>query len=314
MLHFTADVPGVRLDVFVSRASGKSRAQVQALIEKGGVCVNGVARRAGYRLAAGDAVTVAEEPPRVLAEALGEDIPLDIVYQDGDIAVINKPQGMVVHPGPGNENGTLVNALLFALGDLSGIGGVLRPGIVHRIDKLTSGLLVVAKNDMAHASLSQQLKEHTARRRYLAILEGNIREEEGTVDAPIARHPADRKRMAVVREGREAITHWRVLARTGKHTLIEAELETGRTHQIRVHMKHIQHPVAGDAVYGRASLGLEGQALHAYSLCLAHPRTGEELRFFAPPPGWFLQAMKRAGFAQEEIEAVKERPCTAYLS
>ena len=294
---YEADSLHERLDVFLSRVSGESRAQIQRLILEGAVLVNGQPRKANYRLIDGESVTLRVDPPEELNVA-PEDIPLSIVYQDADICVVDKPQGMVVHPAPGNQNGTLVNALLFHLKDLSGIGGVLRPGIVHRIDKLTSGLIVVAKNDLAHASLAAQIKAHTARRRYLAIVEGNLKEDAGIVDAPVGRRPTDRKRMAVVKNGREAVTHWRVLARMGQFTLIEASLETGRTHQIRVHMAHIKHPVAGDTVYGPdvPKLGLLGQALHAYRLTLAHPRTGETMDFFAPPPAYFLSALKKAGY------------------
>ncbi|HWR22348.1 MAG TPA: RluA family pseudouridine synthase [Feifaniaceae bacterium] len=294
--RYAADTPGERLDIFLSRVSGESRARVQRLIQEEAVLVSGKLRKANYKLQAGEDVLLRTAPPESL-DVMPEPIPIDIVYQDADICVVNKPQGMVVHPAPGNESGTLVNALLYAVTDLSGIGGVLRPGIVHRIDKMTSGLLVIAKNDLAHADLSAQIKAHTARRNYLAIVEGNLKEDTGTIDAPIGRHPADRKRMAVVKGGREAVTHWQVLRRMGQFTLVKASLETGRTHQIRVHMAYSKHPVAGDSLYGPATpkLNLDGQALHAYELMLKHPRTGEEMRFFAPPPDWFLQALRRAG-------------------
>ena len=294
--RYVVDTSGERLDVFLSRVSGESRARVQRLIQEEAVLVSGKIRKANYKLHAGEDVLLRMEPPELL-DVEPEPIPIDIVYQDADICVVNKPQGMVVHPAPGNANGTLVNALLYAVTDLSGIGGVLRPGIVHRIDKMTSGLLVIAKNDLAHTDLSAQIKAHSARRNYLAIVEGNLKEDTGTIDAPIGRHPVDRKRMAVVKGGREAVTHWRVLRRMGQFTLIKASLETGRTHQIRVHMAYQKHPVAGDPLYGpsKPKLNLEGQALHAYELMLKHPRTGEEMCFFAPPPDWFLQALRRAG-------------------
>ena len=294
--RYLADTSGERLDVFLSRVSGESRARVQRLIQEKAVLVLGKVRKANYKLQAGEDVLLRMEPPELL-DVEPEPIPIDIVYQDADICVVNKPQGMVVHPAPGNASGTLVNALLYAVTDLSGIGGVLRPGIVHRIDKMTSGLLVIAKNDLAHTNLSAQIKAHSARRNYIAIVEGNLKEDTGTIDAPVGRHPVDRKRMAVVKDGREAVTHWRVLSRMGQFTLIKASLETGRTHQIRVHMAYKKHPVAGDPLYGPAKpkLNLEGQALHAYELMLKHPRTGEEMRFFAPPPDWFLQALRRAG-------------------
>ena len=299
---FEAEGSGARLDVFLAEAGDLSRAQAQKAIIDNLVFVNGAPQKANYRVRAGETITFRVPAPQTL-EAVAEDIPLDIVYQDADIVVVNKAQGMVVHPAAGNESGTLVNALLYVLTDLSGVGGVLRPGIVHRIDKLTSGLLVVAKNDLAHASLSEQIKAHTARRRYLALVTGNLKEDAGTVNAPIARHPTDRKCMAVVQGGREAVTHWRVLLRFGGYTLVEAELETGRTHQIRVHMKHIYHPVTGDPVYSAAKqkLGLTGQALHAYALTLAHPRTGECMEFYAPPPENFLQALKKAGWDGEKV-------------
>ncbi|PWM61747.1 MAG: RNA pseudouridine synthase [Clostridia bacterium] len=295
-IQATADKAGERLDVFAARASGETRAFMQRLIGTGSVCVNGEERRANARLRLGDSVEIRIEAPAQTA-LIPEDIPLSIVYQDADIAVIDKPKGMVVHPAPGNERGTLVNAILFHIRDLSGIGGELRPGIVHRIDKMTSGLIVIAKNDFAHRALAEQMKSHAAGRVYLAIVDGNIREDFGTVNAPIGRHPVDRKRMAVVPNGREAITHWHVLERYGTYTLIAVRLETGRTHQIRVHMAYCKHPVSGDAVYGgeKNRLGLEGQALHAVRLLLAHPRTGEQMAFEAPVPEYFTAALRRAG-------------------
>ncbi len=290
----------VRLDVFCALISGETRSFIQRVIESGDVSLNGKDCRAGTKLKAGDLVEIRLRAPRAAGIA-AEDIPLSIVYEDADIAVVDKPRGMVVHPAPGNEGGTLVNALLFAVKDLSGIGGELRPGIVHRIDKMTSGLLAVAKNDFAHRALSSQLKSHEAGRVYLALVDGNIKEDSGTVDAPIGRHPVERKRMAVVEGGRDAVTHFRVLARAGNYTLVAARLETGRTHQIRVHMAYIKHPVAGDEVYGSAKdpLGLRGQALHAARLTLAHPRTGETMTFRAPVPEYFLKALRRAGFGPE---------------
>lgn len=295
---FVAEESAERLDVFLARQNegALSRSQVQRLILEGGVLVNGTPRRANHRLSAGDTVVLTIAPPEDW-EVLAEDIPLSIVYQDADLVVIDKPAGMVVHPAAGNQSGTLVNALLYHVRDLSGVGGVLRPGIVHRIDKHTSGLLVVAKNDFAHRSLSEQIKAHTAGRAYLAIVEGNLREDTGTVDRPIGRHPADRKRMAIVENGRPAVTHWQVLERMGQFTLLALRLETGRTHQIRVHMASLQHPVAGDFVYGpeKKKLGLTGQALHAYRLALTHPRSGERMQFYAPPPAEFFAALRRAG-------------------
>jgi 23S rRNA pseudouridine1911/1915/1917 synthase len=298
-----ADLAGERLDVFCARTAGQTRAQMQRVIESAAVQVNGQPAKANHKLKLGDSVCIALPAPAPV-DIAPEDIPLSIIYEDADMAVIDKPQGMVVHPAAGNAGGTLVNAALYHLKDLSGIGGEMRPGIVHRIDKLTSGLIVMAKNDVAHQSLSAQLKAHTARRTYLALVEGNIKQEEGTVNAPIGRHRLDRKKMAVTSGGRAAITHWRVLMRYGDFTLVEARLETGRTHQIRVHLASLGHPVAGDTVYGPAKpkLGLKGQALHAARLTLRHPRTGEEMTFAAPVPGHFLSALKRAGYTGD-IEA-----------
>ncbi len=285
-----------RLDVFCAAVSGETRSFIQRVIEIGDVSVNGGDCRAGTKLKPGDLVEIRLRAPKVTGIA-AQNIPISIVYEDADIAVIDKPRGMVVHPAPGNESGTLVNAILYAVKDLSGIGGELRPGIVHRIDKMTSGLIVIAKNDIAHRALAAQLKTHEAGRVYLALVDGNIREDVGTVDAPVGRHPVERKRMAVVEDGRDAVTHWHVLERMGVYTLIAARLETGRTHQIRVHMAYIKHPVAGDDVYGNAKdpLNIGGQALHAARLTLAHPRTGEEMTFCAPIPAYFEKALAKAG-------------------
>ena len=291
---------GTRLDQFVAKATELTRSAAARLIEEGAVTVNGKTVAKNYKVTAGDAVEITLPEPEA-AEATPENIPLDIVYEDDDIIVINKPVGMVVHPAAGNPSGTLVNALLYHCGaSLSGVGGVIRPGIVHRIDKDTSGLLVVAKNDEAHLSLSAQLKEHHVSRIYTAIAVGNFREEEGTVNAPIGRHPVDRKKMAVIHNSdlrsREAITHWSVLARGeadgNAFTLLRCQLETGRTHQIRVHMASVGHPLLGDTVYGGANTKFEahhrkhitGQCLHAGELHLTHPRTGEEMHFTAPMP------------------------------
>ena len=289
---------GTRLDQFVALSADLTRSAATRLIEEGAVTVNGKTMAKNYKISKGDAVEITLPEPEP-CEALPENIPLDIIYEDADIIVINKPIGMVVHPAAGNPSGTLVNALLYHCGaSLSGVGGVIRPGIVHRIDKDTSGLLVVAKNDEAHLALSAQLKEHHVSRIYTAIAIGNFREEEGTVDAPIGRHPVDRKKMAVIHNSdlrsREAVTHWSVLARGeadgNSFTLLRCQLETGRTHQIRVHMASIGHPLLGDAVYGGANTRFEsrhrasimGQCLHAGELHLTHPRTGEEMQFFAP--------------------------------
>ena len=305
-----ADKEYRRLDVCLSELTDLSRSRVQTLIEEGLVLVNGHPCKRSDEVRMGDNVcyTVPEAKP---IELVPEDIPLDIVYEDGDICVVNKPRGMVVHPAVGNETGTLVNALLYHFGDLSSIGGEIRPGIVHRIDKMTSGLLVVAKNDRAHEGLARQFADHSAHRSYIALVAGNIKEETGTVDAPIGRHPTDRKRMAVVENGRRAVTHYRVLHRFSAVTVLALELETGRTHQIRVHMAHIHHPVVGDQVYsnGKNALGMEGQALHGWRLQLTHPSTGEHMSFIAPLPEDMKLALKRLGYQgdfplpTEEIES-----------
>lgn len=295
-MAFTA-LASERVDSFIARMSAEeeeplSRSAAAKLCDEGRVTVDGRSVKKNRILREGENVLVLMPAP-LPDEVLPEDIPLSVIYEDADIIVINKPQGMVVHPAPGNMTGTLVAALLYHCGEsLSGIGGVQRPGIVHRIDKDTSGLLVVAKNDAAHRALSEQIAAHTAYRRYLALCVGSPREDRGTVDAPIGRHPIDRKRMAIVKGGREAITHWEVKERFHGVSLIDCRLETGRTHQIRVHMASIGHPILGDGVYGgdkcRAarehSRYLHGQALHAYRLELDHPRTGLRMSFEAPIP------------------------------
>ena len=291
----TAGPEAARLDKYLSEVFPEhSRSFFQNCIENGQVLVDGRPARAKEKPREGSVITFFAEEPREL-EAKPEDIPLDIVYEDGDIAVINKPKGMVVHPAPGNETGTLVNALLFHMKDLSGINGVLRPGIVHRLDKDTTGLLVIAKNDAAHISLAEQIRDKTARREYTALVFGGFREEEGRVDAPIARHKTDRKRMAVVPGGREAVTLFQVAARYEKYTLLHLRLTTGRTHQIRVHMAYIGHPVAGDAVYTKQKFPYptQGQMLHAHRLTLTHPRTGERMTFEAPLPAYFREILSR---------------------
>lgn len=266
-----------------------SRSFLKNLIERGGAQLNGKRVKAGAKVRQGDLIEF-EVPECGEIEIKAEDIPLDIIYQDGDIAVINKPQGMVTHPAPGNYGGTLVNAVMHHIRDLSGINGELRPGIVHRLDKDTSGLLVIAKNDAAHRALAEQIAKKEAKRIYRALVYGNIKTDEGVITTQLGRDPRDRKRMAVVRGGgREAETHYRVLARYEGYTLVECELKTGRTHQIRVHMKHIGHPVVGDPVYTKQKdkFGLEGQLLHAYELVFTHPATGERMTFCAPLPDYF---------------------------
>ena len=285
-----------RLDAFLaSSLDGLTRSQAMRLIESGEVAVNGRAVSKSYKLAGGEdvAVTLPEPEP---VEAVPQDIPLDVVYEDADVIVVNKPSGMVVHPAPGHPDGTLVNALLYhCAGTLSGIGGALRPGIVHRIDRDTSGLIIAAKNDAAHQYLSAQLADHTLARTYECIVVGALREDRGTVDAPIARHPTDRKRMAVVAGGREAVTHWEVIARYPGYTHVRCRLETGRTHQIRVHMAYIGHPILGDTVYGakKEVPGLTGQCLHAVGLRFLHPRTHEVVELSCPLPEEFTRMLQK---------------------
>ena len=283
---------GIRLDKFLSEnIPDLSRSAITKLIEDGMVTVGEKAVKKNYKTAVGDAVSVLIDDPQPV-DITPENIPLDIVYEDSDLLVVNKPKGMVVHPAPGNYSGTLVNALMYHCGEeLSGINGELRPGIVHRIDKNTSGLLAVAKSDIAHAGLSEQIKEHSFTREYLAICYGNLKEEERTVDAPIGRHKLDRKRMCVTQlNSKPAVTHIKVLERYGGFTYVKCILETGRTHQIRVHMAHIGHPLAGDDVYGPAKVirELGGQCLHAYKLGFIHPVTGEYMEFTADPPESFV--------------------------
>jgi 23S rRNA pseudouridine1911/1915/1917 synthase len=299
-LEWQAESTGIgdRIDKYIvdrleeEGEGGISRTQVQEWIKSGAVSVNGRLVKANYKLTQGDQVQVdvpaAEEP-----EIVAEDIPLDIVYEDSDVIVINKPRGMVVHPAPGHASGTVVNALMHHCKDLSGINGVLRPGIVHRIDKDTTGLLMAAKNDLAHVSLAEQLKEHSVSRTYIALVHGNMPHDQGTIDAPIGRDSQDRKLFAVTdRNSKEAVTHFTVLERLGDYTLLELKLETGRTHQIRVHMKYIGYPMAGDPVYGRSkTVDLNGQALHAAELGFTHPRSGERLHFTAPLPDDFQHVM-----------------------
>ena len=281
-----ADIPGERLDAFLARrGESLSRSAAQKLIEQGQVTRNGVPGKKNDKLAPGDRVeyTIPEAKP---VDIVPTEMPLDIVYEDDDLLVINKPKGLVVHPAAGHADDTLVNGLIYALGDdLSGINGELRPGIVHRIDKDTSGLLAVAKNDYAHAMLASQLKDHTMARTYEAIVCGVLKEDSGTVDAPIGRHPTDRKKMCVTqRGGKSAVTHWEVVRRYRGYTHIRCHLETGRTHQIRVHMAYIGHPILGDTVYGnkKAVPGLRGQCLHAVGLRFIHPRTGEPVELACP--------------------------------
>ena len=292
LIQASAEHSGIRIDRFLSEQLPEhSRSYIQRLIKDGQVSIEGKAVKSNYKITGSEEIALLI-PDQVIPDILPEDIPLDILYEDQDLIVINKPKGMVVHPAAGHYSGTLVNALMYhCKDDLSGINGVMRPGIVHRIDRNTTGSLLVCKNDFAHNAIAEQLKVHSITRRYRAIVHGNLKDDQGTVDAPIGRHPIDRKKMAIEpRNGRDAITHYRVLERFGNYTYIECQLETGRTHQIRVHMSSIHHPIVGDDVYGPAKCpfsGLQGQTLHAQILGFIHPRTGEYMEFSAPLPEYF---------------------------
>jgi len=286
---------GKRIDVYLSEIiEDMSRSRIQKLIEEEKIKVNGNVTKSNYKIKSNDQITV-EIPDPVKLEIVAEDIEIEILYEDDDIVVVNKPQGMVVHPAAGNYTGTLVNALLKKCKTLSSINGVIRPGIVHRIDKDTSGVLVVAKNDYAHQHLAEQIKEHTVKRIYIALTEGIIKQDTGTIDKPIGRHPVHRKKMAIVENGKRAVTHFKVLERFKENTLIEARLETGRTHQIRVHMASIGHPLVGDPVYGykKQKFNLKGQALHAKVLGFIHPRTGKYMEFSSPLPDYFEELIEK---------------------
>lgn len=285
-----------RIDVFLAnKLESFSRSYIQDLIKKGKVTINGKAVKANYRLREGESV-VLDIPKLEPLEILPENIPLDILYEDDDVILVNKPKGMVVHPAAGHYSGTLVNALLYHCKDnLSGINGVLRPGIVHRIDMDTTGVIIACKNDNAHQHIAKQLAEHSITRRYVAIVTGNLKDDEGVVNAPIARSKNDRKKMAVDKEGKTAVTHYKVLERLNNYTYIECVLETGRTHQIRVHMSYIHHPLLGDEVYSgkKESMKLEGQCLHARVLGFIHPRTNEYMEFEAPIPEYFNEILRK---------------------
>lgn len=290
-----------RLDVYLSEKLDKTRSAVKKLVEDKNVTVNGKVEKAGKTLKEGDEITVVLPDP-VKLDLEAENIPLDIIYQDEDIAIINKPQGMTVHAGNGVHGSTLVNALLYHLDSLSGINGVIRPGIVHRIDKDTSGLLVVAKNDAAHVSLSEQIKNKTCRRIYLALVEGVVKENDGVIDTFIGRSDKNRTMMAVKSDGRRAVTHYKVIRRYKDYTLMEFSLETGRTHQIRVHTKYLGHPVVGDPVYGYKTqkFRLNGQLLHAFRLELTHPKSGERMAFEAPLPDYFRAVLAKLDSSQKQ--------------
>ncbi len=293
----TCESAGERLDAFLARsAEGLTRSAAQKLIDSGCVRVNGKPGKKNDKLKPGDRVEFSIPEPREV-QITAREMPLEIVYEDRDLLVINKPKGLVVHPAAGHQDDTLVNGLLYAMGEeLSGINGELRPGIVHRIDKDTSGLLAVAKNDLAHTVLASQLKDHSMARTYEAVVCGSFREDSGTVDAPVGRHPTDRKKMCVTaRNSKEAVTHWEVVRRYRGYTHIRCKLETGRTHQIRVHMAHIGHPILGDTVYGHKNkeLGQDSQCLHAGTLCFAHPRDGRPVIVHAPLPEYFTQVLEK---------------------
>ena len=296
LLQTSEEDRGARLDAFLARAmEDLTRSAAAKAIEEGRVLVSGKVPSKSLKLTGNETIEFTPEEPAPI-DAVPQDIPLDVVYEDDDMIVVNKPSGLVVHPAPGHPDGTLVNALLFHCGaSLSGVGGALRPGIVHRIDRDTSGLIIAAKNDYAHQFLSAQLADHTLARTYECIVVGNLREDSGTVDAPIARDSRDRKRMAVVPGGRRAVTHWTVLARYPGYTHVQCRLETGRTHQIRVHMAYLGHPILGDTVYGakKPVPGLTGQCLHAVGLQFIHPRTKELVSLSCPLPGEFTAALRK---------------------
>ena len=296
--EITAKESGERIDALLARC-GYTRSAAVRMIETGRVTRGGEAVKKSERTRAGDVYLVEEPEEAAPSAAEPQDIPLEVVYEDSDVIVVNKPRGLVVHPAPGHPDGTLVNALLYHCGDsLSGVGGELRPGIVHRLDRDTSGLIIAAKNDFSHLSLSAQLADRSLSRVYEAVVHGSFRNDSGTVDAPIGRHPTDRKRMAVTdRNSRPAVTHWEVIARYRGFTHVRCVLETGRTHQIRVHMAHIGHPLLGDMVYGagKPEKGLEGQCLHARELKFRHPRTGEEIRLGSDLPDYFTSVLSRLG-------------------
>lgn len=310
-IRVDANDQGQRLDVFLSSSvSGVSRSQIQKAIENKQVTVNGEAVKRNYKVKEGDLIALSELH-REKVEARPEKIPLDVLYEDSDIIVINKPQGMVVHPAPGSTSGTLVNALLYHCTSLSEVNGKLRSGIVHRLDKDTSGVLVAAKNDFVHRNLALQLKKYHVRREYIALVHGNIEHNAGTIDAPIGRCPGDRKKMAVVfQNSRRAVTQFDVLERFKDYTLVKLKLETGRTHQIRVHMAYIKHPVVGDLKYGarKNDFGLTRQALHSYILGFNHPRSGEYIEFSADLPEYFKEILSALGSVKgaELIEAVEK--------
>ena len=296
MEKIVVDLDGMRLDTYIaSKLNTLSRTMIQRLIENGEILVNGKIKKISYKVQLGDILEINIPKPRE-TDIKAENIPLDIVYEDNDIIVVNKPKGMVVHPANGNLDGTLVNALMSICKDsLSGIGGEIRPGIVHRLDKDTSGLLIIAKNDTAHINMSNQIKNREVKKIYIALVRGIVGEDEATINMPIGRSTKDRKKMAVRKDGKEAITHFKVLKRYGKYTLLEIKIDTGRTHQIRVHLSEIGHPIIGDMVYsnGKNEFGVEGQMLHAESLDFKHPITGKEIHLEAELPNYFKDILNK---------------------
>ena len=296
MEKLVADIENMRLDMYIAQKNDKlSRSMIQKLIEDGEILVNGQTKKISYKVHTGDEIEINIPEPKE-TNIKPQNIPVEVIYEDNDIIVVNKPKGMVVHPANGNPDGTLVNAILALCKDnLSGIGGEIRPGIVHRLDKDTSGLLIIAKNDLAHKNISEQIKNRQVKKIYIALVKGNVAEDEATIDMPIGRSAKDRKKMAVRKDGKTAITHFKVLKRYNKYTLLEIKIDTGRTHQIRVHMAEIGHPVVGDMVYssGKNEFGIEGQMLHAKSLDFRHPVTGKEMHLEADVPQYFVDVLNK---------------------
>lgn len=295
-MKYIVEESGKRLDAYITSIDSEiTRTAAQRLIEQGNILVNGEKKKTAYKVSNGDIVTIEKEKPKEI-ELKAQNIPIDIIYEDDDIIVVNKPKGMVVHPANGNPDGTLVNAIMAICKDsLSGIGGEIRPGIVHRLDKDTSGLLIVAKNDKAHVNMSEQIKNHEVKKTYIALVRGVVKENEATIDMPIGRSTSDRKKMAVIKTGRNAVTHIKVLKRYNKYTLLQVNIETGRTHQIRVHLSHIGYPIVGDYTYsnGKNEFGVVGQCLHAKCLEFKHPITGAEMKLEAPLPKYFEEIIQK---------------------
>ena len=295
-MKYIVEENGKRLDAYITSIDSEiTRTAAQRLIEQGNILVNGEKKKTAYKVSNGDIITIEKEEPKEI-ELKPQNIPIDIIDEDDDIIVVNKPKGMVVHPANGNPDGTLVNAIMAICKDsLSGIGGEIRPGIVHRLDKDTSGLLIVAKNDKAHVNMSEQIKNHEVKKTYIALVRGVVKENEATIDMPIGRSTSDRKKMAVIKTGRNAVTHIKVLKRYNKYTLLQVNIETGRTHQIRVHLSHIGYPIVGDYTYsnGKNEFGVVGQCLHAKCLEFKHPITGAEMKLEAPLPKYFEEIIQK---------------------